>query len=144
MGSKTGGSAWSNYEMGRRPMSRKFALQLCQTFGLTLEWIYRGNPKGLPKGLQKKIRALTSAHHSAPARSSASVPAAPPPATAVRAPASGTANTDRTVDLRAVAMKLAAQLPSECHNREEALEVGRLMREQANSLYDDKPLKPRR
>jgi len=42
IGSDSGGSLWTNYEMGRRVISREHAIRLCEKFGVTLEWIYRG------------------------------------------------------------------------------------------------------
>ena len=58
MGSSSHGSAFTNYEMGRRRISLDHALALCDECGLTLDWIYRGHIQGLPEHLQKAIQAL--------------------------------------------------------------------------------------
>src|SRR5262245_14513972 len=42
IGSTSTGSAWTNYEMCRRVISREHAIRLCEEFGVTLDWIYRG------------------------------------------------------------------------------------------------------
>lgn len=36
---------WSQYSSGKRMVSHKVADQLCRTFALTLDWIYRGDPR---------------------------------------------------------------------------------------------------
>lgn len=40
--------ALNNYEKGRSRPALDVALVLCDRFGLTLDWIYRGDPGGLP------------------------------------------------------------------------------------------------
>ena len=60
MGSVSHGSAYTNYEMGRRRISLDHALALCDKCGLTLDWIYRGLIQGLPEHLQRAIQALSS------------------------------------------------------------------------------------
>lgn len=51
-------NAYNQWERGVERPSLGLALQLCDTFGLTLDWIYRGDPSGLPfriaSGLQLK------------------------------------------------------------------------------------------
>lgn len=61
MGSKTNGSAFSNYEMGRRRISIDHALALCATCSLTLDWIYRGDAARLPDDLRAKIQRIKAA-----------------------------------------------------------------------------------
>jgi len=47
---------WSNYTNGHRPISVDLAILLCDRFGLTLDWIYRGRIDGMPVGLADKLR----------------------------------------------------------------------------------------
>ena len=58
MGSSSGGSAWTNYEMNRRRISLDHAFRLCATCGLDLNWIYLGSKDGLRKELREKIDDL--------------------------------------------------------------------------------------
>ena len=44
IGSGSGAAMWSNYEAGYRRISTDHALNLCRKYGLTMDWIYRGNP----------------------------------------------------------------------------------------------------
>jgi transcriptional regulator with XRE-family HTH domain len=56
MGSATNGSAWTNYETGRRRMSIKHALRLVKAIpGLSLDWIYRDRLHENSKELRDKI-----------------------------------------------------------------------------------------
>ena len=48
----------SNYINGRRPFDITFAMQLCDRFGLTLDWLYRGEMAGLPYDLAQKMVPL--------------------------------------------------------------------------------------
>ncbi len=41
-------NTWNNYETARGRPKLDIAVQLCTRFGLTLDWIYRGDPSGLP------------------------------------------------------------------------------------------------
>jgi transcriptional regulator with XRE-family HTH domain len=56
-GSGSGAQMWWNYEVGYRRIRIDHALVLCQHFGLTLEWIYRGNPGMCDPDLMERIRA---------------------------------------------------------------------------------------
>jgi ribosome-binding protein aMBF1 (putative translation factor) len=47
---------WSQYEGGERKITLEVANALCDEFGLSLDWIYRGNPAQLPHALRIKIR----------------------------------------------------------------------------------------
>jgi transcriptional regulator with XRE-family HTH domain len=58
MGSQSGGSAYSNYEIGRRRISLDLALTLCARCRLTLPWIYQGQIDTLPADIRDKILAL--------------------------------------------------------------------------------------
>jgi DNA-binding XRE family transcriptional regulator len=55
IGSATNGQAGDNYESGRRRISLTHALRLCDSCGLSLDWIYRGNYQSLAVGLRDKI-----------------------------------------------------------------------------------------
>jgi len=47
---------WSQYEGGDRRITLEVANRLCDEFGLSLDWIYRGNPAMLPHALRIKMR----------------------------------------------------------------------------------------
>jgi len=47
---------WSQYESGERQVTLPVAIALCEEFGLTLDWIYRGNPSQLPHEFRLRIR----------------------------------------------------------------------------------------
>jgi transcriptional regulator with XRE-family HTH domain len=58
IGSSSGGSAWTNYEMVRRNIELTHALALCDAAGVTLDWIYRGLVSSeLPGRLLKDVLA---------------------------------------------------------------------------------------
>lgn len=46
---------WSQYENGSRKLTMVVAIRLCETYGLTLDWLYRGDPSGLPVRLHQKL-----------------------------------------------------------------------------------------
>jgi DNA-binding XRE family transcriptional regulator len=48
---------WSQYENGKRRITMPVAIRLCDEFGLTLDWIYRGNPAHLPNSIRLKMPA---------------------------------------------------------------------------------------
>lgn len=48
-------SAWSQYENGTRRVTLDVAGNLASRFGVTLDWIYRGDPSGLPMKLAKEL-----------------------------------------------------------------------------------------
>ena len=50
--------AWNNNERGRDRISLEQALKLCQTTGVSLDWIFRGIMTGLPHDLAVKIQQL--------------------------------------------------------------------------------------
>ena len=58
MGSSTAGQAFANYESGLRRISIGHATKLCQTCGLTMDWIYLGQMHSLPPDLRSKIQEL--------------------------------------------------------------------------------------
>lgn len=46
---------WNQYETGERPITVAAAAILCEAFGVTLDWIYRGDRSGLPDRILTKI-----------------------------------------------------------------------------------------
>ena len=55
MGASAGGQAFQNYEAGRRRISIGHATKLCQTCGMSMDWIYLGHMHSLPPELRDKI-----------------------------------------------------------------------------------------
>lgn len=49
---------WSQYEGGERKITLEVANALCDEFGLSLDWIYRGNPAQLPHALRLRMRQV--------------------------------------------------------------------------------------
>jgi ribosome-binding protein aMBF1 (putative translation factor) len=47
---------WSQYETGERKLTLEIEMRLCDEFGLSLDWIYRGDPSRLPHELRLKMR----------------------------------------------------------------------------------------
>lgn len=47
--------AWNNYERARAKPSLDVALQMCDRFNLTLDWIFRGDAGGLPHRLAELL-----------------------------------------------------------------------------------------
>ena len=48
---------WNNYERGTRRIGLDEALDLCNKIHVTLEWIYRGDPRLIYSDLADKIKA---------------------------------------------------------------------------------------
>ena len=46
---------WNQYEKGDRIITLEIADRLCDLFGVTLDWIYRGDQSGLPLRLSDKL-----------------------------------------------------------------------------------------
>lgn len=44
-------SAWTQYETGARKISVEVAAVVSRRYGVTLDWIYLGDPSGLPMRL---------------------------------------------------------------------------------------------
>jgi transcriptional regulator with XRE-family HTH domain len=57
IGSGSGAQMWANYEAGYRRIGTDHALALCQRFGLTMDWVYRGNPGMCDPALMARIRS---------------------------------------------------------------------------------------
>jgi transcriptional regulator with XRE-family HTH domain len=49
-------SQYNQYETGKRLITLASAMKLCEEYGLTLDWVYRGDPSGLPYRLATAIR----------------------------------------------------------------------------------------
>jgi len=49
---------YNQFENGKRILTLSSALRLCDEYGLTLDWLYRGDPSGLPYRLATAIRDL--------------------------------------------------------------------------------------
>lgn len=47
--------AWNNYEKGRRRIELDQAMKLVRRYGVSLDWIYRGEPWMLRPELQEKL-----------------------------------------------------------------------------------------
>lgn len=52
-------SAYSQHETGVRRPSIENAISLCEAYDITLEWIYRGDMRGLRHGLAEEIKKLS-------------------------------------------------------------------------------------
>lgn len=50
--------AYNQYERGHRRPNIDAAIALCDRYGITLDWIYRGDPSGLPYKLADLIKNL--------------------------------------------------------------------------------------
>jgi ribosome-binding protein aMBF1 (putative translation factor) len=46
---------WSQYEGGERRITLEIADKICEAYGVTLDWIYRGDPSALPSKLHQKL-----------------------------------------------------------------------------------------
>ena len=51
---------WSQYESGERRITLEIADRLCDEFGLSLDWIYRGNRALLPDVIRVKIPRIAA------------------------------------------------------------------------------------
>lgn len=51
-------NTYGQWESGTRLIQPGAAVKLCDTHGLTLDWIYRGEPGDMPHKLVSAIRAL--------------------------------------------------------------------------------------
>lgn len=54
-------NTYNQYEKGQRRPSVDMALRLVDAFGITLDWIYRGDPSGLHHRTAEAIKALRQA-----------------------------------------------------------------------------------
>jgi len=51
-------SLYNRFETGKRLLTLQAALKLCEVYGLTLDWLYRGDPSGLPYTLATRLRDI--------------------------------------------------------------------------------------
>lgn len=49
-------NAYAQYESGQRLPRLDIAIKLCSTYGLTLDWIFRGEMAGLPFNVAKTLQ----------------------------------------------------------------------------------------
>ena len=54
-------NTYNQYEQAKNLIRLDFANQICDTYGVTLDWIYRGDPSGLP------VRIANLLHNAEPA-----------------------------------------------------------------------------
>lgn len=54
-------NTYNQYERGKKRPTVENAIALCDTYDLTLDWIYRGDPSGLRYNLADAIKALKQA-----------------------------------------------------------------------------------
>ena len=53
-------NTYNQYEKAKQRISLDFAIQLCEAYGLTLDWIYRGDPSGLKLQLARDLEVQAS------------------------------------------------------------------------------------
>lgn len=53
-------ATWSHWESGKRMPDPMAMAELYRLHGITMEWIYAGDPKGLPFGVAKEILKAAS------------------------------------------------------------------------------------
>lgn len=53
-------SRYSQYETGERLLPVPVAVALCGRFGVSLDWLYMGEPSAMPLDLWRRIQALAS------------------------------------------------------------------------------------
>lgn len=51
---------YSMYETGERLLSVPIALDICEEFTVSMDWLYRGDPSALPGDLRERIRQARS------------------------------------------------------------------------------------
>lgn len=56
-------NTYNQYEQGKNRISLDKAIALCDEFGMTLDWIYRGEPSGLKVALWNAIREYALQHN---------------------------------------------------------------------------------
>jgi DNA-binding XRE family transcriptional regulator len=54
------GPAWTEFAKGRAAPKWEVALRICRRYGVTLEWLYRGQEYGLPADVRSKLRKKAS------------------------------------------------------------------------------------
>ena len=66
---KIAANTYNQYEKGERRPSVENAIALCETYDLTLDWIFRGDPSGLRLNTADAIKALKEARNGSARRS---------------------------------------------------------------------------
>lgn len=56
-------SRYNRFESGKRVISLQAAMALNKAYGISLDWLYLGNPSGLDPRLWSRIRELRRAPH---------------------------------------------------------------------------------
>lgn len=51
-------NTYNQYEQGKNKPQLQLAIDMCERFNLTLDWLYRGDPSSLPYKLADAIKAL--------------------------------------------------------------------------------------
>lgn len=51
-------AAWNHYESGRRMLDIQLASEICQRWGVTLDWLYRGDKSGLTMRMVARLEDL--------------------------------------------------------------------------------------
>lgn len=51
-------SLYNRFETGKRLLTLQAAMKLCERYGITLDYLYRGDASGLPYKLHNTIRDL--------------------------------------------------------------------------------------
>jgi uncharacterized protein DUF3606 len=59
---------WNAYEEGREPLPLPVALQICTTYGVSLDWLYRGRKDGICTETRNQIDRLENGDANAEAR----------------------------------------------------------------------------
>jgi transcriptional regulator with XRE-family HTH domain len=54
-------TTYNQYERGKKRPSIESAIALCETYHLTLDWIYRGDPSGLRYDTAEAVKAIRQA-----------------------------------------------------------------------------------
>lgn len=67
---KIASNTYNQYERGKKHPSVANALKLCDTYGLTLDWIFRGDPSALRYSMADALKALKEERTSAKTRRS--------------------------------------------------------------------------
>ena len=53
-------NTFNQYEQGKNKPQLPLAIEMCERFNLTLDWLYRGDPSGLPYKMADSLKALRS------------------------------------------------------------------------------------
>ena len=56
------GNTYNQYEQAKKRPTIENALALCRAYGLTLDWVYAGDPSGLPYKVADAIKSIKILH----------------------------------------------------------------------------------